>query len=134
MLLCLEKSWVAVISSLGKIISLVARPGRACRKSWGTVLSCLEKITAMAHRITLSALESITGGVSPRKIPARSKLLCHIFPDLFFFFPTLGCGVDIFYSIPRNKILETNLPRLLGVDVRCHTSGLQKNNLPVVCR
>ena len=90
--------------------------------------------TAMAHRITLSALESITGGVSPRKIPARSKPLCHIFPDLFLFFPTLGCGVDIFYSIPRNKILEKNLPRLLGVDVRCHTSGLRKNNLPVVCR
>ena len=44
MLLCLEKSWVAVISSLGKVISPVASPGRACRKSWGTVLSCLEKI------------------------------------------------------------------------------------------
>ena len=42
--LCLEKSWVAVISSLGKVISPVASPGRACRKSWGTVLSCLEKI------------------------------------------------------------------------------------------
>ena len=35
MLLCLEKSWVAVISSLGKVISPVASPGRACRKSWG---------------------------------------------------------------------------------------------------
>ena len=44
MLLCLEKSWVAVTSSLGKSISSVASPGRACRKSRGTVLSCLEKI------------------------------------------------------------------------------------------
>ena len=90
--------------------------------------------TAMAHRITLSALESITGGVSPRKIPARSKPLCHIFPDLFLFFPTLGCGVHIFNSIPRNKILEKNLLRLLGVDVRSDTLGFQKNNLLVVCR
>ena len=146
MLLCLEKSWVAVISSLGKVISAVASPGRACRKSWGTVLSCLEKIRcriptpSRPHpRLWPTELRCllrspITGGVSPRKIPARSKPLCHIFPDLFFFFPTLGCGVDIFYSIPRSKILEKNLPRLLGVDVRCHTSGLRKNNLPVVCR
>ena len=37
--------------------------------------------------------------------------------------------MDIFYSIPRKTILEKNLLRLLGVDVRCDTLGLWKNNL-----
>ena len=144
MLLRLEKSWVAVISSLGKVISLVASPGRACRKSWGTVLSCLEKIRcriptpSRPHpRLWPTELRcllwsQLLGESRLEKSPLVA--LCHIFLDLFLFFPTLGCGVHIFYSIPRNKILEKNLPRLLGVDVRCHTSGLRKNNLPVVCR
>ena len=60
--------------------------------------------------------------------------LCHIFFDLFLSFPTLGCGVHIFNSILRYKILEKNLLRLLGVDVRSDTLGLWKNNLLVVCR
>ena len=118
MLLCLEKSWVAVISSLGKVISPVASPGRACRKSWGTVLSCLEKIRcriptpSRPHpRLWPTELRcllwsQLLGESRLEKSPLVVSLCVTYFLICFFFFPTLGCGVDIFYSIPRNKIFK----------------------------
>ena len=70
--------------------------------------------------------------LGPWTLLAVSLCVTYFF-NLFIFFPTLGCGVDIFYSIARNKISEKNLLRLLGVEVGNDTLGLRKMIFLVVC-
>ena len=146
MLLCLEKSWVAVISSLGKVISPVASPGRACRKSWGTMLSCLEKIRcriptpSRPHpRLWPTELRcllwsQLLGESRLEKSPLVVSLCVTYFLICFSSSRPWGVVWIFFIRYRETRFWKKNLPRLLGVDVRCHTSGLRKNNLPVVCR
>ena len=134
MLLCLEKSWVAVISSLGKVISAVASPGRACRKSWGTVLSCLEKIRcriptpSRPHpRLWPTELRcllwsQLLGESRLEKSPLVLSLwVSHIFPDMFFL-PGLGvwCGYVLLDTAKQDFGKKSSSPAWC----RCEVSHL----------
>ena len=146
MLPCLEKPWVAVISSLWKVISAVACPGRACRKSWGTVLFCFEKIhcrilsPSRPHpRLWPTELRcllwsQLLGESRLEKSPLVVSLCVTYF--LICFCSSRPWGVVWIYFIRyrETRFWKQNVFRLLGVDVRCYTLGLRKNYLPVVRR
>ena len=114
--------------------------------SWGTVLSCLEKIrcripTPSRPHPRLWPTESrcllwsqLLGESRLEKSPLVVSLCVTYFLICFSSSRPWGVVWIYFFRYRETRFWKKNHPRLLGVDVRCHTSGLRKNNLPVVCR